>query len=164
MDNCFTQTVRLLKKNELILSVAESCTGGLIAKYFTDFPGSSVFFDSGFVTYSNESKINYLHVSEETLNENGAVSSEVVREMLNGLLKNSKIDVGIATSGVAGPGGGTDNKPVGTVYIGWVLKEFDCYIEKFNFVGDRELVREKASIKAIIGLFEYLNKIQIIKK
>jgi len=67
MDNGFTQTVGLLKKNELILSVAESCTGGLIAKYFTDFPGSSVFFDSGFVTYSNESKINYLHVSDETL-------------------------------------------------------------------------------------------------
>ena len=164
MDNGFTQTVVLLKKNKLILSVAESCTGGLIAKYFTDFPGSSLFFDSGFVTYSNESKINYLHVSEKTLKENGAVSSEVVREMLNGLLKNSKIDVGIAISGVAGPDGGTDTKPVGTVYIGWVLKKFDCYIEKFNFVGDRELVREKASNKAIIGLFEYLNKIQIIMK
>ena len=164
MDNGFTQTVGLLKKNELILSVAESCTGGLIAKYFTDFPGSSVFFDSGFVTYSNESKINYLHVSDETLKENGAVSSEVVREMLNGLLKNSKIDVGIATSGVAGPGGGTDSKPVGTVYIGWVFKEFDCCIEKYNFVGDRQLVREQASNKAINGLFEYLNKIQIIKK
>ena len=156
--------IRSLKKNELILSVAESCTGGLIAKYFTDFPGSSVFFDSGFVSYSNESKINYLHVSEKTLKEKGAVSGEVVREMLNGLLKNSKIDVGIAISGVAGPGGGTDAKPVGTVYIGWVLKKFDFYIEKFNFIGDRELVREKASNKAIIGLFEYLNKIQIIKK
>ena len=164
MDNGFTQTIGLLKKNELILSVAESCTGGLIAKYFTDFPGSSVFFDSGFVTYSNESKINYLHVSEETLKEKGAVSSEVVREMLNGLLKNSKIDVGIATSGVADPGGGADSKPVGTVYIGWVFKEFDCCIVKYNFVGDRQLVREQASNKAINGLFEYLNKIQIIKK
>ncbi len=164
MDNGFNKTVQLLKKNELILSVAESCTGGLIAKYFTDFPGSSIFFDSGFVTYSNDSKINLLQVSEKTLKENGAVSGEVVREMLNGLLKNSKINVGIAISGVAGPGGGTDSKPVGTVYIGWVLKKFDCYIEKFHFVGDRKLVRKKASNKAIIGLFEYLNKIQIIKK
>ena len=125
---------------------------------------ASKIFDYSIVSYSNESKINYLHVSEETLKEKGAVSSEVVREMLNGLLKNSKIDVGIATSGVAGPGGGTDRKPVGTVYIGWVFKEFDCYIEKYNFVGDRQLVREQASNKAINGLFEYLNKIQIIKK
>jgi nicotinamide-nucleotide amidase len=164
MDNGFTQTIHLLKKNELILSVAESCTGGLIAKYFTDFPGSSVFFDSGFVTYSNESKINYLNVSAETLELNGAVSTEVVREMLNGLLKNSKINTCIAISGVAGPGGGTESKPVGTVYIGWVLKSFDSYIGKFNFSGDRESVREKASNKAIIGLFEYLNKIQIINK
>ena len=128
MDKGFIKTVDLLKKNELILSVAESCTGGLIAKYFTDFPGSSIFFDSGFVTYSNDSKINLLQVSEKTLKENGAVSGEVIREMLNGLLKNSKIDVGIAISGVAGPGGGSDSKPVGTVYIGWVLNKYPCTI------------------------------------
>ena len=105
-----------------------------------------------------------MNVSEKTLKANGAVSSEVVREMLNGLLKNSKIDTGIAISGIAGPSGGTDNKPIGTVYIGWILRNYDPSIEKFKFNGDRELVREKASNKAIIGLVEYLKKIQIIKK
>ncbi len=125
------------------LAVAESCTGGWIAQTLTSIPGSSVWFDSAFITYSNRSKINMLQVEPGTLAVFGAVSSEVILEMLLGALDSSHCDMAIAVSGVAGPDGGTADKPVGTVYIGWLIKNQKAVIEKKFFSGNREAVRRQ---------------------
>ena len=106
-----------LKNNNLTLVTAESCTGGWVAKEMTDLAGSSVVFDRGFVTYSNEAKYEMLGVSEETLQNYGAVSEPVVKEMVEGALNNSSAQVAISISGIAGPGGGIEEKPVGTVCL-----------------------------------------------
>lgn len=107
----------LLKKKKLTVSTAESCTGGSIAARFTSIAGSSEYFIGGIVAYSNEVKMEILHVSPDTLKEHGAVSEETVVEMVKGAMKALKTDCAVATSGIAGPGGGTPEKPVGTVWI-----------------------------------------------
>lgn len=107
----------LLKKKKLTVSTAESCTGGSIAARLTSIAGSSEYFNGGIVAYSNEVKMNILHVSRETLEKHGAVSEETVVEMVKGAMKALKTDCAVATSGIAGPGGGTPEKPVGTVWI-----------------------------------------------
>lgn len=113
----------LLKAKKLSLSTAESCTGGGIAALITSVPGSSDYFNGGIVAYSNEVKMSLLHVSAETLERYGAVSRETVTEMVKGAMKTLKTDCAVATSGIAGPGGGTPEKPVGTVWIAAAYKD-----------------------------------------
>lgn len=133
-----------LKQKKLMIVTAESCTGGGIAQAITDIAGSSAWFDRGFVTYSNESKVQMLQVKQSTLNEYGAVSEQVAEEMAIGALANSNADIAISVTGIAGPSGGSENKPVGTVYIVWRLKDGQVVSERHDFLGDRDDVRQQA--------------------
>ncbi|MCR4740712.1 MAG: nicotinamide-nucleotide amidohydrolase family protein [Lachnospiraceae bacterium] len=133
--------VELLKNNKLTVTTAESCTGGMIAARLVDIPGVSEVFKEGFITYSNKSKRLRLGVKKGTLSGKGAVSEQTVKEMLKGAIKSSKADCALAVSGVAGPDGGTEEKPVGTVYIGCYVGGKATVIEK-HFEGDRKYVRE----------------------
>jgi nicotinamide-nucleotide amidase len=129
-----------------MLATAESCTGGWLAKVCTDLAGSSGWFERGFVTYSNEAKQDMLGVKAATLAQHGAVSEAVVAEMARGALQHSRAQVAIAISGIAGPGGGTADKPVGTVCFAWAIqKRGDMLLTATrHFVGDREAVRRQA--------------------
>ncbi len=140
----------------LMLVTAESCTGGWIAKVVTDIPGSSGWLDRGFVTYSNESKAEMLGVAAATLDSQGAVSEAVVREMVLGALACSRAQVAVAVSGVAGPGGGSAEKPVGTVCFAWALSRREPTLRTEHFDGDREAVRQQTVRWALSGLIELL--------
>jgi len=137
-------------------ATAESCTGGWIAKILTDVPGSSAWFDRGFVTYTNEAKQDLLGVRADTLAAHGAGSEATVREMVAGALAHSRAGVAVAVSGVAGPTGGTAEKPVGTVWLAWGSRERGLRTERCRFDGDREAVRRQAVARAIQGLDELL--------
>ncbi|MBE8233264.1 MAG: CinA family protein [Endozoicomonadaceae bacterium] len=128
------------------IAVAESCTGGWIAQAITEVPGSSAWFDRGFVTYSNLAKVEMLGVKQETLDNHGAVSFETAREMVQGVLNNSTADLAIAVTGIAGPGGGTYDKPVGTVFLAWEKRAGDSKVVKKQFQGDRNAVRRQAVV------------------
>jgi nicotinamide-nucleotide amidase len=146
----------LLSEKQLKVCTAESCTGGLIAKSFTDLPGSSAWFERGFVTYSNESKIEMLGVSGSIIDYYGAVSEPVATAMAVGALKHSHADYSIAVTGVAGPGGGSDEKPVGTVWIG-IANQSETRTQKFLFDGNREMIRlltMRTVIKQLLFLLE----------
>ena len=147
----------LLKKN-ICLSSAESCTGGWIAKIATDIDGSSQWFDCSIVTYSNQSKINLLGVSSKTLDDYGAVSQPVVKEMVLGLLDRSNVGIGVSVSGIAGPGGGAVSKPVGTVWIAWATPGHMVEAIKYQFDGDREQVRLQAVDAAMKGVIRILSQ------
>ena len=138
----------ILCKNELTISTAESCTGGMLAAKLISYPGISSSFLEGAVTYSNEAKMKRLGVRKETLNEYGAVSKETAKEMVEGIAKESGSNTSIATTGIAGPGGGTDEKPVGLVYIA-VHVNNNTIVEKCNFSGNREVVRTSATNYAL---------------
>lgn len=138
------------------LVVAESCTGGWIAKTLTGIPGASDWFDAGFVTYSNDAKIRALGVSPQTIDEFGAVSEAVVRAMTAGARHATGADAAIAVSGVAGPGGGTADKPVGTVWFAWSLRQRD-WASCMRFDGDRDAVRRQAVKHAIRTLLYALS-------
>jgi nicotinamide-nucleotide amidase len=146
-----------LEELGLLLVTAESCTGGMIASAITDLPGSSKIFERGFVTYSNEAKIELLGVSEETLDDLGAVSSETAIEMAEGALKNSKADVVLSVTGIAGPDGGSEDKPVGLVYIGFGNKEKISYLEK-KYEGDRDSIRQQTAKDALNSVLEFISK------
>ena len=133
--------VELLMEKGLTISTAESCTGGLAAKQITDIPGSSEVFKEGFVTYSNEAKTKYLGVKESTLKSHGAVSEETAKEMAEGLRKTTGADIAVSVTGIAGPGGGTEEKPVGLVYVGISVKA-GTKVRKLNINGNRERIRE----------------------
>ena len=135
----------------LTISTAESCTGGMIASKLIEVPGISENFIEGIVSYSNEAKIKRLKVKKETLEKYGAVSEEVAREMLAGL----KTDIGISTTGIAGPGGGTKNKPVGLVYIGIKVKD-EVKVFKRELKGDRNKIRQRAMMHALYNLLKIL--------
>ena len=137
----------------LTISTAESCTGGMIASKLIEVPGISTNFIEGIVSYSNEAKIKRLKVKKETLEKYGAVSEEVAREMLAGL----KTDVGISTTGIAGPGGGTKDKPVGLVYIGIKVKD-EVKVFKRELKGDRNKIRQRAMMHALYNLLKILSK------
>ena len=145
-----------LKKHNLMLVTAESCTGGLIAKLMTDRAGSSAVFERGFVTYTNEAKNELLNVSRETYREHGAVSEEVATEMAKGALANSHAQIAISVTGVAGPGGGTVEKPVGLVYIG---VSFQGRTEAFkcHFDGTREEIRDQTAWHALEIVLEKIS-------
>jgi len=130
------------------IALAESCTGGLIAKLLTDLPGASDFFQCGWVTYSNAAKNRLLGVDAKLLEEKGAVSREVALEMAKGALERSCADVAVAVTGIAGPGGGSEEKPVGLVYIALVSSE-KTFVEEFNFPPNREVCRLRTAQKAI---------------
>lgn len=134
------------------LATAESCTGGLIAAAITGLAGSSAIFDRGFVTYSNEAKHDHLGVSLNTLNQFGAVSREVASEMVMGLLDHSASDIAVSVTGIAGPSGGTDEKPVGLVYIGTAIKGGAPHVTKNIFEGDRAAIRAQAVDMALTQL------------
>ena len=139
------------------VATAESCTGGWVAKAITDIAGSSAVFGYGIVSYSNGAKESIIGVQNKTLEDHGAVSSEVVEEMAKGTLRLSGADIAVAVSGVAGPDGGTKEKPVGMVWFGWAVRDganalVDTYCEQFT--GDRELVREASVAYALQGVRE----------
>ncbi len=136
------------------LAIAESCTGGWIAKVITDVPGSSGWFDRGFVTYSNTAKTDLLGVQPGTIARHGAVSAEVVAEMAAGALEHSPADFVIAVSGIAGPEGGTQDKPVGTVYLTWALRGGPVQTEVRQFPGNRDEVRRETVAAALQGVLD----------
>jgi nicotinamide-nucleotide amidase len=134
------------------LVTAESCTGGWIAKTVTDLAGSSDWFDCGLVAYSYEAKQALLSVHPHTLETYGAVSRETVIEMVSGALVHSGASVAVAVTGIAGPGGGTSDKPVGTVWIAWKRRGGYPQAELFHFDGDRDAVRRQTVASALVGL------------
>nr|WP_175579504.1 nicotinamide-nucleotide amidase [Vibrio hepatarius] len=150
------QLGELLHQHGLILTTAESCTGGGVASAVTDIAGSSAWFDRAFVTYSNEAKMEMLGVRESTLQHYGAVSEQTVEEMVLGALAHSRANIGVSISGIAGPGGGSADKPVGTVCFAWADKKGWLKIETFMFDGDREQVRHQAVETALKVLYEKL--------
>jgi len=146
-----------LHQRGLTLVTAESCTGGWIAKAVTDIPGSSGWLERGFVTYSNAAKQDLLGVAPEILVRHGAVSEATVTQMALGALANSPADVAIAVSGIAGPDGGTPDKPVGTVWLAWALPGQGVLSRCEHFAGDREAVRRQTvrrALEILIGLLD----------
>ena len=135
-------------------ATAESCTGGLVAGAITDIAGSSGWFDRGFVTYSNEAKVELLGVRAETLARHGAVSEAIAREMVVGALERSLASIAVAVTGVAGPGGGTADKPVGLVWFAWAVRGGSVEAISHRFPGDRAAVREASVGVALAGLLE----------
>ncbi|MFZ5466366.1 MAG: nicotinamide-nucleotide amidase [Pseudomonadota bacterium] len=146
----------LLAERGMTMAAAESCTGGWLAKAVTDVAGSSGWFDRGFVTYSNAAKEDMLGVTWQTLQDHGAVSEATVRAMAIGALANSVADVSVSISGIAGPGGATPTKPVGTVWMAWSRRHGDTVTRHFMFEGDREAVRAQAVIAACEGMMAML--------
>lgn len=138
------------------VAVAESCTGGLIAKLLTDAPGSSAWFERGVVSYSNEAKQDLLGVTAASLQTHGAVSAPVVLEMAQGLLLRAPVDWTLAVSGIAGPDGGTRDKPVGTVWLGFGGRNVAASASRLQFGGDRDQVRRASAAAALRGLQQYL--------
>ena len=141
-----------LAQQRLLLTTAESCTGGGIAETLTGIAGASAWFDRGFVTYSNEAKLSMLGVSQSTLDRFGAVSEATALEMARGAISHSGAHVSVAVTGIAGPDGGTPDKPVGTVWIAWGQKLGYAEARRFQFDGDRNAVRQQAILAAILGL------------
>ncbi len=148
-----------LCRHNIKLATAESCTGGWIAKACTDLPGSSAWFSASLVTYSIEAKATTLGVDELLLQEYGAVSSEVVSQMLEKtLLKIPDAGIAVAVSGIAGPDGGTADKPVGMVWIGWQLRDHTPHIRLCNFAGTRDHIRRETVAEAVQGILQLLDK------
>jgi PncC family amidohydrolase len=146
---------KLLQQRDLKLALAESCTGGLIGHRITNVPGSSEYFAGGIVAYSYEAKVKTLGVSWDILNSVGAVSSETVLAMARGAKEMMDADVAISISGIAGPGGGTDEKPVGTVWVGLVAADGN-WSQEFHFESDREQNKAFSADAALQMLLVYL--------
>jgi len=138
----------LLRERKLTIAVAESCTGGLLASRITDVPGSSEYFDRGLVCYSNEAKTEWLGVPESLIAAHGAVSEPVARAMATGARERANADAGIGITGIAGPGGGTAEKPVGTVAIAVAVGDSES-IRTFHFIGPREMVKYQSTQAAM---------------
>lgn len=150
--------IDLFKKSGIKIATAESCTAGWIGKTLTDPAGSSDWFDCGFITYSNSSKCKMLGVDKNSIVDCGAVSEVVAKEMAFGALKNSGADISVAVSGIAGPGGGSDDKPVGTVCFAWCKKGGDPFAKRVVFKGDRNEVRLQTVTYAIEGLMAVITR------
>ena len=146
-----------LRDTRLMLATAESCTGGMVATAITDISGSSGWFERGFVTYSNQAKIEMIGVPSELIDRHGAVSEPVARAMAEGALANSRAQVSLSITGVAGPGGGTPEKPVGMVSFGW-SNRLHTSVETLVFKGDREQIRVQAAVHALRGLLALLDE------
>ena len=148
----------LLKKHNKTITTAESCTGGLIASLITKISGSSEIFNGSIITYSNKIKNQELKVKNETLEKHGAVSIEVVNEMLLGVIKKFEADFAIAISGIAGPNGGTKRKPVGTVVIGLSDSKDHKIVTVYNFLGSRESIQIQAAKTALKEISKFIQK------
>ncbi len=150
-----------LRTKNLKITLAESCTGGLLAAQLTDLSHASQWFDRGFVTYSNEAKTELIGVSPTLIENHGAVSEEVAQAMARGALANSRAQVSIAITGIAGPGGGTANKPVGMVCFAWGIAHkglINIHSKTKQFSGDRQMVREQACVFALQELLRLLKE------
>ncbi|MBA4417296.1 MAG: hypothetical protein C0392_05220 [Syntrophus sp. (in: bacteria)] len=146
----------LLRARDMRIATAESCTGGLIAKRITDIAGASDYFEMGFITYSNKAKEKFLAVPLNVLTSKGAVSHDVARMMAEGVRKAADAHIGLAVTGIAGPGGGTPEKPVGTVFIG-VAAQNKAIVRKFLFTGSRHDIREETcreAFRLVLDLLE----------
>lgn len=152
------QLAGLFLKTSSKLATAESCTGGGLAEILTRIPGSSAWFERGFVTYSNEAKQEMLGVPFDALQQYGAVSEETASAMARGAIENSRADYGVSITGIAGPDGGTDDKPVGTVCLGWYKRGTGGTTTRIYFDGDRLKIREQSCLLAIQGLVDLLQK------
>lgn len=141
-----------LLKREHTLVIAESCTGGWISKCITDVPGSSSWFDQGFVTYSDQAKMESLSVQHKTIERYGAVSENTVREMVAGALARTNASIAVGVTGIAGPSGGSTDKPIGTVWFGWQIRACSFHSERAQFEGDRDSVRRETVRLALDGI------------
>ncbi|MCZ6034538.1 nicotinamide-nucleotide amidase [Escherichia coli] len=148
------QVGQALKARGATVTTAESCTGGWVAKVITDIAGSSAWFERGFVTYSNEAKAQMIGVREETLAQHGAVSEPVVVEMAIGALKAARADYAVSISGIAGPDGGNEEKPVGTVWFAFATARGEGITRRECFSGDRDAVRRQATAYALQTLWQ----------
>lgn len=153
-----TQVGQRLNEYGLVLATAESCTGGGVAEAITEIAGSSAWFECGFVTYSNASKLSLLNVPAATLEQYGAVSAETAAAMCEGALRNSKATIALSTTGIAGPDGAVPGKPVGTIYFGWAGVG-TTRTERMQFDGDRHAVRTQTVEHALRGLLALLDDI-----
>jgi nicotinamide-nucleotide amidase len=156
METLIKELATQLTERAFKLATAESCTGGGVAWHVTELAGSSDWFDRGFVTYSNLAKIEMLGVSQTLLDSYGAVSAEVVRAMAEGALSRSQAQVSLAITGIAGPGGGTPTKPVGTVWFGWAGINFETAANKQLFQGNRTEIRQQSIHYALENLLRLL--------
>ena len=154
IEELVQQLAAKLTEKGWMLATAESCTGGMVAAACTDLAGSSQWFDRGFVTYSNEAKTEMLGVPAELIAKHGAVSEEVVRAMAEGAIRHSRAQVSIAVTGIAGPGGGSVDKPVGTVWVGWCVKN-STYSERLQVAGYRNQIRQASVFKSLESLIIY---------
>lgn len=146
-----------LRAHGWMLATAESCTGGWVGQLLTSLPGSSEWYERGFITYANAAKVEMLGVPEETLTAHGAVSEQTAGAMAAGALKHSHAQATLAISGIAGPGGGTPQKPVGLVCYGWALADGTVMSSTCRLDGDREEIRSRAVAAALRGLIELIN-------
>ncbi|WP_314927084.1 nicotinamide-nucleotide amidase [Aeromonas piscicola] len=156
IEQIATELGLALSQRGWLAATAESCTGGGVATAITDIAGSSGWFDRGFVTYTNEAKQQMLGVSGESLAQHGAVSEAVVLEMARGALAHSSATISVAISGIAGPGGATEDKPVGTVWFAWADRSGRHHSLLARFDGDRRQVRQQAVRQALAGLLALL--------
>ncbi|NEX01115.1 nicotinamide-nucleotide amidase [Pseudobutyrivibrio sp. NOR37] len=147
-----------LASMKMTVATAESCTGGLIASSIVDIAGASDCFNEGYITYSNEAKMRNLSVKESTLMQYGAVSTQTAKEMAMGVRKKAHADFGIASTGIAGPGGGSPEKPVGLVYIACAYDD-KCQVRQLNLSGDRSQVRHQAADEALQLLSDCMDEI-----
>ncbi len=154
LDDLPKRVGQLLTTEGSMLATAESCTGGWIAQCVTDVPGSSVWFDRGFVAYSNVAKTEMLGVDPKIIAEFGAVSEPVIRAMVSGALGLSRARVAVAVSGIAGPSGGSPDKPVGTVWFAWQRVDRDATVHRAVLSGDRRAVRRQAVVVALQGVLD----------
>jgi nicotinamide-nucleotide amidase len=158
MDILAAQVGGLLKSHGMMLATAESCTGGAVSAAITDIAGSSAWFERGFVTYANAAKVEMLGVNQATLARYGAVSEAVVREMATGALLRSHAQFAVAVSGIAGPDGGTPDKPVGTVWFAWARKHGEVVSRLHHIAGGRGEVRAQSVHIALQGVSDLLNQ------
>ena len=156
MQDLVKELAELLIQKTMMIVTAESCTGGLLATTLTHKPGASAYFDRGFVTYSNEAKQEQLNVPEAIITKHGAVSEQCAQAMAEGALKNSKASIAISITGIAGPEGGTDDKPVGTVIFGYALKGGSSGCITHSFEGDRQSIQTQSAITALKSLITIL--------
>lgn len=156
MGRVAEEVAKRLRQRGLMLATAESCTGGWVAKLATDISGSSHWFERGFVTYTNEAKEEMLGVDPDTVATHGAVSEQTAAEMAAGALAHSRAEVSLSITGIAGPGGGSPQKPVGTVCFGWAVKGRAPVTLTAHFDGDREAVRRQAVVRALEGVLDVI--------
>jgi len=159
-ETLVTEVGQMLTAHHAMVVTAESCTGGLIAEALTSVAGSTAWFDRAYITYSYESKKEMLGVSELTIQKKGAVSKECVEEMALSALQLSHANISVSCSGIAGPGGGSPDKPVGTVWVAWAMQGHDVVESQcFHFSGGRQSVREQTTEAALMGVMQLLKSV-----